>query len=113
MNTILYRLHTEFRSNLPDIASQYFPGFTILAGVGYFRNFKEPSATIEIYGTEGDRREVENLARAIATVNEQEEVLLAELGREGLSVTPIHARPMVSVPAEAARVLNFLAREAA
>lgn len=87
MNSILYRIHTEDRDNLALIANHYFPGFTILQGIGYYKSTPEPAAVIEVYGTEDDRVEIGKLARAIATVNEQTSVLVAEFGRDGIGVT--------------------------
>lgn len=90
----LYRIHTEDRENLAMIASQFFPGFTLLKGTGYYDLKAEPSAVIELYGTEIDRPEVEALCRAIAEVNEQQSVMLAEMGGPaGLGITEHSAAP--------------------
>jgi hypothetical protein len=104
--TTLYRIHTEDRDNLATLANQILPGFTLLKGTGYYDHQAEPAAIIEYYGIEMDRAEVFRLARTIAVVNDQQSVLVAEMGDTGLGVTNVE-RP------RRGEVLDFPQQEAA
>jgi hypothetical protein len=87
MNVTLFRIHTKQDPVLATVVAQFFRGFTIQHGLGYYNGFQRNTATVEIYGTESDRLEVERLARTIATLIEHDEVVLAEVGRDGVSVS--------------------------
>lgn len=69
-----YHIHTETRSNLPEIIDRYFGSFTLTPSTGYWKGVAEPSTTIEI--TTDDRKRVWQLAQAIRTENHQEAVLV-------------------------------------
>lgn len=103
---ILYRIHTEERFNLPDLTAEFFPGFTVLRGTGYYEGKSERAAVIEVYGTSDDRIEVEELARVIATVNNQSSVIVAEFGPNGIGITEHGPIKGVEVPT-AAEVVEF------
>lgn len=69
-----YHIHTESFPNLPAIAGQYFPGFTIETAQGYWEGQPEPSTIIEI--VTDDARKVDRLAEAIRLANGQTAVLV-------------------------------------
>lgn len=69
-----YHLHTENKANLGKLASQYFSGFTINYGRGYWHGKKELSATIEVDTTEANK--VRALADTIKRTNHQAAVLI-------------------------------------
>lgn len=70
----VYHLHTDANSDLGDIASRVFDGFTINQGSGYWKGQSEPSATIEVITDQPSK--VERLARLIKVENHQEAVLV-------------------------------------
>jgi hypothetical protein len=106
---ILYRIHTEDFDNLATLSSEFFPGFTLLHGVGYYKGLSEQAAVIEMYGTPADRVDVEELARVIATVNKQTSVIVAEFGPNGIGITEHGPIKGVEVPT----VVEFPERKAA
>jgi hypothetical protein len=109
--TILYRIHTEDRPNLPSLAGEFFPGFTLLRGTGYWQGQPERAAVIELYGTTADRIEVQEMARVIATVNQQQSVIVAEFGPNGIGTTEVGPLVGVEVPT-VAEVIPFVRRAA-
>lgn len=52
----LYRICTENKPYLPELAAQYFESFYITTGTGYWRGVPEQGATIDII--DHDTREV-------------------------------------------------------
>lgn len=87
MTSILFRLYTEHRDNLPSLVSQHFDGFTLYRGVGYWRGSAEESAMIEILGTSANRETVFRLAEDIRATNHQQSVYVASHALELVSVT--------------------------
>jgi hypothetical protein len=72
----LYRIYTQWKDNLGDLAVKYFPdGFTIYRGTGYWKGGREENATIEIALPEPNLSLVQDLAKEIKTVNHQEAIL--------------------------------------
>lgn len=76
---MLYRLYTEDKPNLTELAGNHFKGFTVTPAVGYWKGNQESSKVIEIVGNQSMKPEVKKLAREIKQVNNQESVLLQEL----------------------------------
>jgi hypothetical protein len=74
--TTLYRIHTELRPNLAELAARFFPGFTLLTGIGYWEGLAEPTAILELYGTADDAALVATLAETIRVANRQHSVLV-------------------------------------
>ena len=91
MRTI-YRLYTERRSNLAELTSRYFDGFTLIDAVGYWEGNAEPSAIIEVIGTSFDYARVFALARDIRETNGQQSVYLVRIACELVEVTAETAR---------------------
>jgi len=69
----LYRVHTEYRINLPKLVNEYFEGFTTLQGIGYYKGQPEDCTIIEVV-TE-DSLSIGLLCEDIKRINNQEEVL--------------------------------------
>jgi hypothetical protein len=56
--------------------SALFAGFTVLAGIGYWKNTQEPTLVIEILGSSSDKVSVVGAAQQIKKTNKQEAVLV-------------------------------------
>lgn len=80
MTSKLYRIYTEEknRAEVEAVTGDYFPGFTVFTGIGYYKGNKEFSMVIEIIGndTKKDFEKIVTLAEYIKTVNCQESVLI-------------------------------------
>lgn len=76
---MLFRLYTERKPNLADLASKRFEGFTILPAVGTWKGVSEDSAVIEVIGTHDDEANILRLAEDIKRENSQEAVYLVKL----------------------------------
>jgi len=76
----IYRIYTENvnRDDIVKIAGEYFQGFTLLDGVGFWQGTPEQSLIIEIIGTEKDAANVELVAYKIKKNNCQQAVLVQE-----------------------------------
>ena len=84
----LYRLYTERRSNLAELTSRHFNGFTLIDAVGYWQGASEPSTLIEIIGATTDfHARVLELARVIRETNGQQSVYLVRAECELIEVT--------------------------
>ena len=75
---IQYRLYTENRDNIPEIAVRYFESFTVFHGTGYYLGTPEHSTMIEIVLEVENRSRIEALASDINTLNNQGCVLITE-----------------------------------
>jgi hypothetical protein len=76
---MLYRIQTENKNlgKVEELCKQFFEGFTIIKGEGFWKLTKENTLIIEV---ETDwKARVEKLAKAIKDVNSQEAVMLTEL----------------------------------
>lgn len=71
-----FRIYTENRDNLPQLAKAHLSGFTITQGLGYFAGVEEHSAVIECLGTPADQPTVLRVAEDILDANAQTEVLV-------------------------------------
>jgi hypothetical protein len=74
-----YTLYTEDKGNLGKIVSQYFTGFTMLYGIGFWESKHEKSIKIEIvdYGSSVPIEEkIRALVREIKKRNKQACVLV-------------------------------------
>ena len=74
---MFYLLFTEASENLVSLASEHFDGFTMFQALGSWQGKLESSAVLLI-GTD-DRSKVNALARAIATTNNQESIMVLPL----------------------------------
>jgi len=74
--TSIYRIYTERRTNLAEIASRYFDSFTIFDGQGVYKKTFEYSAVIAVIGA--DWQGVKRLAQDIKQENNQESVIITE-----------------------------------
>lgn len=75
MNTV-YRLYTERKPNLAELAARYFQGFTLLDAQGYYDGIPEPAAIVEVIGDDSDASRVFLLASHIREANTQTSVLV-------------------------------------
>ena len=75
---ILYRLYTERRDNLAELTARYFPGFTLLDGVGFWDNVHEETTIIEIIASDvvGHVVRLRELAETIRNTNNQHAVII-------------------------------------
>jgi len=86
---MIYRIYTERKPNLAEIANKYFEGFTIIEAKGYWQGKPEPSAVIEIIADESSRGTVTQLAYDIKHTNNQQAVLVVEIeGEDYLVANP-------------------------
>lgn len=98
---ILYRLYTERRANLAELTARHFDNFTLIDAVGYWQGIAEPSAVIEILGTDcGLHARVVALARNIREANDQTSVYLVRASCE-----------LTEITADAAVKINYLLRQ--
>ncbi len=78
----LYRIYTENRNKslVALRASEYLlPGYTLIAGIGYWRGKPENSLILEYVSSDGNAREkIRDLAREIKALNGQEAVMIIE-----------------------------------
>ena len=58
--------------------SKFFPGFTIMRGIGYYKGVREKSLTIIIVAKPRDRSTIHNIAEKIKYLGHQECVLVVE-----------------------------------
>lgn len=74
-----YRIITELKNKneIAGIVSQFFTGFTLIEGEGYWKTRHERSLIIDVETTEGAR--VKDAAMAIKRHNEQEQVLVQKI----------------------------------
>lgn len=77
---ILFRIQTEDknRESIEELISDFFDGFTILSGTGYWKSDKEDTLVIEVIGPEDIRANIEHCADIIRKSNNQECVLVTE-----------------------------------
>jgi truncated hemoglobin YjbI len=79
---MLYRIFTEDvkenHDKLTELITQFYEGFTILKGQGYWRLQPENSLVIEIVTIDEDAK-VKTLAAAIRDANNQECVLVQKI----------------------------------
>lgn len=76
---VVYRVYTEDTDTRPEVAnlvSEYFNGFTMFSGIGFWRGKKELSLVIEIIADYNDKHKVLRLAGEIKELNKQESVLV-------------------------------------
>lgn len=71
-----YHVHTEDRSNLAELTSKYFQGFTLMHAQGYWDGISEPAAIIEI--ATDDKSQIIALAEDIKRTNMQQAVMIEE-----------------------------------
>ncbi len=80
---IYYRIHTEMKPNLGELAGKRgFACLSITASEGYWHGMKEAGATLAIIGLASDREQVHQLARDIKCFNGQEAVYVTETPTE-------------------------------
>ena len=75
---MLYRIYTEDKSNLANLTSNYFDGFTILKGIGYWQGEAEPCVIVEIIDSKDKWLTVIALALDIKEANKQQAVLITQ-----------------------------------
>ena len=76
----LYRLGTQWDDTLHTVVANYFDGFAIVKGIGYWKGQQEESATIEVMSNEPDAKiKVQQLAKAIRDIYRQDAVLVMAL----------------------------------
>lgn len=71
-----YTLYTEDKGNLARIVRKYFESFTLIPGVGFWKDAHEPSLSIVIILPEPNPEQIGRLARNIRITNKQETVLV-------------------------------------
>lgn len=76
---MLFRIYTESKPNLNELANQYFNNFTITKGVGYYNNKKEKAKVIEVIGEKDIQSKIEKLANSIKKANNQDSVLIQSI----------------------------------
>ena len=78
MMDTLYRILTEATEliRIGNHVTEYFDGFTILTGTGYWKYARETSLVIEILGTAEDKESVLRIASWIKTTFKQESVAI-------------------------------------
>jgi len=79
----LYRICTEGGAENEEralyLVSQYFPGYTVLRGKGFWKGTREKSLVIEIAADAIDADKVRNMADEIRAVNQQDSVCIQTL----------------------------------
>ena len=77
---VIYRIYTEekhdVRLELEKLISEYFDGFSINSGVGFWKGRRELSTIIELIGDYPDKSKVLKLAAEIKILGNQESVLV-------------------------------------
>lgn len=79
-----YTIYTENknRAELESLLAQYFSGFTITVGKGYWQGIAEPRLIITYCGTEEAYYLVGKVAEEIKRINQQESVIITVHGVE-------------------------------
>ena len=72
----VYRLYTEYHSNLGTLVNRYFAGATIYTADGIWQGGAEKAAVIEIIALEQNLQAIVNLAGDIKEVNHQSLVIV-------------------------------------
>jgi hypothetical protein len=79
----LYRIHTEDKNReaVESVVAEYFDGFTLSGGIGYWKGNRHASLTIEVIANDIPhiKERVTAVARRIRELNGQECVLVQEL----------------------------------
>lgn len=73
-----YRIYTEYQDDIFALVSEYFDGFIICSGVGYWRDEKEKGVIIEILAEKDIDSRVVLLAKEIKVKYKQEEALITK-----------------------------------
>lgn len=73
---VRYSLYTEDKGNIGKLTSEYFLGFTLFSGVGFYKGLPEKSIKIEVLLESSDDTKVEQLIDTIKGVNKQQSVLM-------------------------------------
>ena len=83
---MLYRILTEEinRRDIEAIVSARFPGYTIIAAIGYWKATREFSLIIEIVGELTDWPAVKDVALNIKRINTQQAVMVQTLDIESV-----------------------------
>jgi len=76
----LYRLYTECKNEkvVLEIADTFFAGYTVYHAKGKWEGKEEASLILELVGNEKDGEQMEELARLIGKLNQQECVIITE-----------------------------------
>lgn len=85
---MLFRIFTEYtnREGIERAANNYFEGYTIFTGVGYWKGSKEKSLLLEVVDKPSKLEAVKSLAREIKRINSQEAVLIQSVQNQDLLV---------------------------
>jgi hypothetical protein len=80
---MLYRIFTEDKNHkqLERLIANYFKGFTLVKGEGFWRLQKENSLIVEIV-TEDPEAKISKLAQDIKLLNKQEAVLVQKIANK-------------------------------
>jgi hypothetical protein len=75
-----YRIYTEDinRDKIVKIISNWFNGFTLFEGTGYWKGVSERALVIEIIADDEDEKDIAAMAGEIQSVNTQESVLVSK-----------------------------------
>jgi hypothetical protein len=75
-----YRIYTEDinREKIVKIISNWFDGFTLFEGTGYWNGINEAALVIEIIAEDEDMESIAVIAKKIKSVNRQESVLVSK-----------------------------------
>ena len=77
---MLYRIFTEDKNQptIEQIVTEFYPGFTLVKGEGFWRLQKENSLIIEIV-TEDEDAKISEIAQRIKAANQQQAVLVQKI----------------------------------
>ncbi len=87
----IYRVYTEYKPNLLDLASKHVDGATQFVTSGLWKGTIEQSAVIEIVSDDSKAGDVFAYARAVRVTNKQECVLVTIQNVNNLSAHEVTA----------------------
>jgi len=78
---MLYRIYTENKNKtkIKNLTNKFFEGFTLLDGIGYWKNKAEKALIIEIIGNKNIEKKINLLAKKIKITNCQQAVLIQKI----------------------------------
>ena len=85
---MLFRIFTEYtnKEGIERAANNYFQGYTIFEGVGYWKGSKEKSLLLEVVDKPSKLETIKKLASEIKRINNQEAVLIQTVNNNSLLV---------------------------
>ncbi len=77
---VIYKIYTQRVNSITELEKlinyNYFDGFSIISGIGFWKGQREYNTTIELIGDYPDKSKVLKLAAEIKILGNQESVLI-------------------------------------